>query len=334
MSDGNGFRFLKISDHKCFGVLRAGVTMTQCGKRDYARLDITIGTPEQGNLQNKTVSEYHEIISSAFQYLGNEYGIFVDTDGLKFSEMEINCTFVLEEEFYKYRRPLQLMMFLLPKSFRKITQVSNVNNEQSRFETETFYRGNSSMEVKIYDKKKHLEETISYRANDNLMRIELILKTPQKIKEVFETNLVWKLTDDKVNNFYWREFLRLFEKPYRKWQVSNRRQLCNMIAVHKARNIKFWKYNLLAECSNQEQLSQLPVLLDIDDLLEQVRVIEHGKHYTRVAKGILEQCASHDVYLRKDSLKMEEIFSKIHTVYDNYNKFKKVKIKPVCGKVA
>jgi len=337
LEDGNGFRWLKISDHKLFGVLRAGVKKTKGMKQDFTRLDIMVGDSIQGNLQNKSVNEYREIIDTVFRYLGDEYGIFVDLSPLKFSEMEINCTFALEKEFYQYHRVLQLMMFLLPKNYRKIMQVSDVNYHQYRIETETCYRGNSSMQVKIYDKQKHLEQTVSFRTDPHLMRIEFILKKPQKIKEAFSSNSVWELTDDKLQDFYYCQFLRLFETPYRKWQIMNGKMLRDMIDIHKRNNIKLWKSNLLAECSNREQLDQIPMLLDINDLLVEVRKLEKGNHFNRVARGFLRICESHNVYLQNDSKKIEEIIGKIHEVYEISQKADETDVvgqEPIHGSVA
>ena len=337
LEDGNGFRWLKISDHKLFGVLRAGVKISKRVKQDFARLDIMVGDSLQGNLQNKSVSEYKDIIEKTFRYLGDEYGIYVDLSLLKFSEMEINCTFVLQKEFYQYHRVLQLMMFLLPKNYKKIIQVLGVNSHQCRLESETYYRGNSSMQVKIYDKQKHLEQTVPVTPDLPLMRIEFILKKSQKIKEVFSSNSVWELTDEKLNDFYYRQFLRLFEAPYRKWQIMNGKMLRDKIDIHKGNNIKLWKSNLLAECSNREQLDQIPMLLDINDLLVQVRKQEKGHHFSRVAKGILGACESNEVYLQNDSLKIEEIINKIHELYERYKKANKTDLivkKPIHGNAA
>lgn len=157
LEGGSSFRWLKIEDFNLFGVMCAGTKKTKRIKQDYSRLDIVIGNKSQGNLQNMTVVEYQRIIKPIFQYLYDEYGITVNLQNLKFREMEINCTFNLKEEFYKYHRILRLMMYNLPKSFKKLGQVSGINKKEQRIETETFYRGNSSTEVKIYDKKKHLE---------------------------------------------------------------------------------------------------------------------------------------------------------------------------------
>ena len=115
------------------------------------------------------------------------------------------------------------------------------------------------------------------------------------------------MTDEKINQFYYQQFTRLFEKPYRKWQIENGNQLKNMITYHKGKNKRYWKSNLLRECSNKEQLDQIPLLLDVKDLLAQAKALDKDGHYQRVAKGILEQCNYNDVYLQNDSDKAEEI---------------------------
>lgn len=296
----------------------AGTKKTTRIKQDYARMDIFVGDGSQGNLQNKTVAEYQRMIKRIFQYLHDEYGVTVNFQNLKFSEMEINCTFELKEEFYKYHRVLRLMMFNLPKSFRKLGQVSGINKSKQRIEAETFYRGNSSTEVKIYDKKKHLEQTIQFRLEKNMMRIEFILKKSQKIKEVFRSTLVSDLTDEKINKFYYQQFTRLFEKPYRKWQVENGYQLRNMIVNHRNNHKKHWQRNLIQECSNKEQSDQLPLLLDVKDLLTQVKILDKDRHYQRIAKGILEQCSYNDIYLQNDAEKAEEIIGKVKDAYNSY----------------
>lgn len=296
----------------------AGTKKTARMKQDYARMDIFVRDKLHGNLQNKTVVEYQRMIKRIFQYLYEEYGITVNFQNLKFSEMEINCTFELKEEFHKYHRILRLMMFNLPRSFKKLGQISSINKREQRIESETFYRGNSSTEVKIYDKKKHLEQTIQFRSEENIMRIEFVLKKSQKIKEVFQSTLVSDLTDEKINDFYYQQFTRLFEKPYRKWQIENGNQLKNMITYHKGRNKRYWKSNLLRECSNKEQLNQIPLLLDVKDLLTQVKILDKDRHYQRIARGILEQCRYNDIYLQNDAEKAEEIIGKVKDAYNSY----------------
>lgn len=318
LDDGSSFRWLKIEDYNVFGVMCAGTKTMAYKKQDYSRMDIFISNTGQGNLQNQTVEEYKSKIITVFQYLSEKYGVVVDLQSLRFSQMEINCTFNLQEDFYKYHRVLRLLMFNLPQSFKKLGQVLGVNKEKQRIEAETFYRGNASMEVKIYDKKRQLEQTVQFIASENIMRIEFILKTSQKIKEAFGSSLVSSLTDAKLNEFFYKQFIRLFENPYRRWQTENGNILRNMILRHRRRNRNYWKSNLLSECANIELSNQIPVLLDVKDLLEQVKRLDEKGHYARLKEGILEQCLQHDIFLQKDADKAEEIIYKVHEAYNNY----------------
>lgn len=312
LKDGSSFRWLKIKDNKVFGTLCAGTKKTKSIKQDFSRIDILIGNVESSNLHNKTVEEYKRIVDVTFNYLYEEYGIWADIDNIRFSEMEINCTFPIQYEFRKYHRILKLMMYNLPQSYKKVGQVQGVNKNACRLEAETFYRGNASMEVKIYDKKKQLEQVRHYISEDNIMRIELILKTAQKIREVFGSTHVSLLTDEKMTLFYFQQFERLFEKPYRKWQTENGRNLKELVIQCQSQSRINWKSRLLGECSNKEQNDQIPLLLDINDLLKQIKNLDKSGHYSRVVPGLMEQCKTNDVYLQKDAEKMEEIFNCIH----------------------
>lgn len=123
------------------------------------------------------------------------------------------------------------MLFNLPKSFKKFGQFSGINNKkEGRIKAETFYCENSSIEVKIYDKKL-LEQTIQFRSEEDIIRIEFVLK----------------------------QFTRLFEKPYRKWQIENGNQLKNMITYHKGRNKRYWKsyYNDIYLQSDAEKAEEI-----------------------------------------------------------------------------
>lgn len=318
LEDGYSFRWLKIEDHKKFGVLVAGRKKGKRVKQDYSRMDITVGGECLGNLQNETVKEYKRKIERIFRYLYDEYGISVDAENIRFSEMEINCTFEVESEFYKYHRVLSLMMYNLPNYYRKLGMLQGVNKKKRRVEAETFYRGNASMEVKIYDKKKQLEEKKGVMLNENVMRIELILKKTQKIRESFGSARVADMTDEKINQFFCNQFDRLFVRPYIKWQSENGKQLRALIKKHKENDQYQWKANLFRECSNREQIDQIPVLLDVKDLLRQLKPLEHNGHFSRIEKAILKECELNAVYLESDGDKIEEIFAKVQEAYSRY----------------
>ena len=319
-ADGVSFRWLKIKDNNKFGTLTAGVKKKKQGMYAFERMEIFVGDGEAGNLQNKTVDEYKSLVIEAFEYLSSEYGIVANYDDVHFSLMEINCTFPLESEFYQYHRALRLLMYNLPSNFKKLNQVQAVNKEEHRLEAETYYRGNNTTEVKIYDKRKQLAETIYYFHSENLMRIEVTLKKPQRIKEAFKTNSLNDFTDAMINDFYIKQFERLFVNKYKKWQKENAKRLKRMIVASKVDSPVRWKSKLLRECSSREQADQIPLLLDIEDLLDQIKELDTAGHFSRTEEGIRRQCIKEDVFLQKDSAKIEEIIQKVYAAYDYHKK--------------
>lgn len=62
--------------------------------------------------------------------------------------------------------------------------------------------------------------------------------------------------------------------------------------------------------------------MDIENLLEQVKLLEKNGHYSRVKMGILNKCNVDDIYLQNDCQKLEEIIGKVHWIYKNMKKNK------------
>lgn len=320
LEDGNSFRWLKINDNRMFGTLCAGTKVYPYSKRDYEKLEITINDPGTGNLQNMTLCEYKSRVNKIFSYLYEEYGIRVETDNVKISQLEINCTFPIKEPFYKYHRVLRLMMFNLPDYYQKVMEVSKKNKEDARLEQETFYRGNKSMEIKIYDKARQLEEIKGIPCDCSLMRIEFVLKNAKKVKEVFKTNVLEEIQDGQISRYYMKQFHKLFEKRYHLWKENNRMCLQKMIIEHKAGSRKCWQRNLLNACRNYEQRDRVPLLLDINDLLEEIKKEEKQGHFKRIKASVLQKCEKDDVYLQNDTEKIQEIFTKINEAYKTSQK--------------
>lgn len=67
------------------------------------------------------------------------------------------------------------------------------------------------------------------------MRIEIVLKKPAKIKEVFGSNLLDLISDKKINDYYIQQFVKIIENKYRKWQKYNCNYLLEQITYHKNR---------------------------------------------------------------------------------------------------
>lgn len=304
---------MKIDDNKFFQSLSAGVISRTTVKVGYSTMCIALGQiSSKGNLQNETVCGYKQRIKYIFQYLREEYGVDCIDRGIEVRMMEINCTFRIKEPFYKYHRVLQLMMYNLPSRYSKVSSISKKDAKKDCLEAETFYYGNKSMQIKIYDKRQQLLQKTGYDICDPVMRIEFVLKTSRKVKEVFHTNLLSDISDEKIENYFIKQFRKLFEKPFRSWQINNRKCLRALIGKHKQNSRNQWQQNLLGELRNQEQKNHVPFLLDIDDLLKEIKALDIHRHYKKVEKSILAKCSPDDVFLQRDTEKAEEIISKIY----------------------
>lgn len=306
---------LKINDNNQFGTLTYSMKNTKYGMREYARVDMTVNDPVTGNLQNTSIETCKERIITIKEYLADKYGVFIETEEVRISKMEINVTFKIQESFFKYHRVLNLMMYNLPDYYRKISEVKKKNIKDKRMESETFYRGNNSMQIKIYDKKRQLSDTIGYSTEDELMRIEYTLLSAQKVREVFGTSRLSDIKDSQIRQYYIKQFNKLFERRYRMWRDKNQNWLYQRIVFHKKQSRNNWQINLLSECRNLEQKNQVPVLLDIEDLFEQMKLIDQSGHFSRIKRSICQKCEENDVYLQGDSNKVEEIFACVNQIY-------------------
>ena len=315
LENGEGFRNLKICDHEMFGELWAGTKKTFAMKQDFSRMDISVSNFYTCNLKNVSVEEFKQNLIEIFEYLYRRYGISVCLDNLKIRQLEINTTFKLKSTFYQYHRALKLLMFNLPKTYQKSRSICKIDKEKQRMESETFYRGNSMMEIKIYDKKKQLEESKNLKLNDEYMRIEIVLKKTQKVKEVFKSEFLEDLTNEQIVEFYYGQFKKLFEKPYRKWQRENREKLRQMILKHKGTKHPSWMNNLIRECCNIEQRDQVPFLLDVRDLFEEIKKQDKYGRYKRVIQSFNKNKVSGDVYYQNDAEKIEEIIKNVDDEY-------------------
>ena len=317
LEDGSSFAKLKIIDNKCFGTFFIGTQKRKSSYILYTRMDITIQDRNYGNLCNSTVIQYKERIIQIQQYLSDEYGIIVDINELRFSTLEINCTLEIKHDFHKYHRVLNLMMYNLPDTYGKISEYKKKDKTNARFESETFYRGNQRMQIKIYDKKRQLHDTGICSIDQNIMRIEFVLKTAAKIKEVFGTNSVNSFTNSMITNFYIYQFRKLFEHKYQIWRQRNSQQLHQMILSHKKSSPKNWQRNLLTNCRNAELQNRLPVILEIEDLFEQIKLLDKSGHYARTKASILKKLNHDDIYLLHDAQKVEEILNTVNQIYKN-----------------
>lgn len=316
LKDGHAFSRLKIVDNYMFGVCTVYMKCMNGTRFVYASMDISIGTVRETNFQNQTMEEFKLRLDTIREYLVNQYGVVADFMQATFKNLEINVTLPLKHKFKEYHRVFNLMMYnVVLRNSKPTLEFKAENKKNAEQEVTGICKKNNCLEVKIYDKARQLREQNKADLLGEYMRLEITLLTTRKIREVFGTNRVYQITNKMIEQYFEKQCRKLLIKPYEKWKEKNREQLKKIMEEHRGKSERNWKANLLKQCSNLEQKNLLPVLLDIDDLLQIMKETDRHGNYQRDKRSLLQQAELYTVYLNHDSRKFEEIFSKLQQIF-------------------
>ena len=316
LKDGHAFSRLKIVDNYMFGVCTVYMKCMNGTRFVYASMDISIGTVRETNFQNQTMEEFKLRLDTIREYLVNKYGVVADFMQATFKNLEINVTLPLKHKFKEYHRVFNLMMYnVVLRNSKPTLEFKAENKKNAEQEVTGICKKNNCLEVKIYDKARQLREQNKADLLGEYMRLEITLLTTRKIREVFGTNRVYQITNKMIEQYFEKQCRKLLIKPYEKWKEKNREQLKKIMEEHRGKSERNWKANLLKQCSNLEQKNLLPVLLDIDDLLQIMKETDRHGNYQREKRSLLQQAELYTVYLNHDSRKFEEIFSKLQQIF-------------------
>lgn len=316
LKDGHAFSRLKIVDNYMFGVCTVYMKFMNGTRFVYASMDISIGTVRETNFQNQTMEEFKLRLDTIREYLVNKYGVVADFMQATFKNLEINVTLPLKHKFKEYHRVFNLMMYnVVLRNSKPTLEFKAENKKNAEQEVTGICKKNNCLEVKVYDKARQLREQNKADLLGEYMRLEITLLTTRKIREVFGTNRVYQITNKMIEQYFEKQCRKLLIKPYEKWKEKNREQLKKIMEEHRGKSERNWKANLLKQCSNLEQKNLLPVLLDIDDLLQIMKETDRHGNYQRDKRSLLQQAELYTVYLNHDSRKFEEIFSKLQQIF-------------------
>lgn len=316
LKDGHAFSRLKIVDNYMFGVCTVYMKCMNGTRFVYASMDISIGTVRETNFQNQTMEEFKLRLGTIREYLVDKYGVVADFMQATFRNLEINVTLPLKHKFKEYHRVFNLMMYnVVLRNSKPTLEFKAENKKNAEQEVTGICKKNNCLEVKVYDKARQLREQNKADLLGEYMRLEITLLTTRKIREVFGTNRVYQITNKMIEQYFEKQCRKLLIKPYEKWKEKNREQLKKIMEEHRGKSERNWKANLLKQCSNLEQKNLLPVLLDIDDLLQIMKETDRHGNYQRDKRSLLQQAELYTVYLNHDSRKFEEIFSKLQQIF-------------------
>ena len=273
------------------------------------------------NLQNLNTMEYHARIIDVFQELAEDYGVIADYSTIKIKKLELNATFYLKEAYEKYKQPILLLMRNVPpkrygnnkgNNAVKYATWHEANIGTSEDKLETALVKNSSIELKIYNKGKHLKDIGELdKLDKDIMRVEYTIKDKRILENAFGDNLVVSLTDEKINGLFKKYFNRDVVTRYYQWAAENHRQLVDLTKKHKELYQK-WTGSFFRECRQYEATNGLPILFDINDMEKVFRELEpkSGRNAGKKFKKFKKQ-AIYETDLVGNTARVKEIISKI-----------------------
>ena len=273
------------------------------------------------NLQNLNTMEYQARIIDVFQVLAEEYGVIADYSTIKIKKLELNATFYLKEAYEKYKQPILLLMRNVPpkrygnnkgNNAVKYATWHEANIGTSEDKLETALVKNSSIELKIYNKGKHLKDIGELdKLDKDIMRVEYTIKDKRILENAFGDNLVVSLTDEKINGLFKKYFNRDVVTRYYQWAAENHRQVVDLTKKHKELYQK-WTGSFFRECRQYEATNGLPILFDINDMEKVFRELEpkSGRNAGKKFKKFKKQ-AIYETDLVGNTARVKEIISKI-----------------------
>lgn len=320
LDDGSKIAKLKVQDRR-FGYLEVSFGTSNLTKNKYIRSSLGIEvTGEFRNLQNMNCDEYRSRIYEVFQMLEQEYGIKAKHDDVRVKRLELNATFYIDEPYANYRKAILLMIRNVPaKMYQnckdnnsvKYATWSQANVRTGADELETALVKNDSIELKIYNKGKHLKDIGEMEGTDrDIMRIEYTFKNQKVLDKAFGDNRVSSLTDAKVNALYRKFFNRDILNRYKKWRAENTQQLIDLVVKHRQLN-KHWTSSFFRECREIEQTRVLPVLFSIEDMRLVFKALHKNSDVARDKFRRFKAQATYESDMFGNTKRIEEIFRKI-----------------------
>lgn len=318
----NKFNYLKIDDNE-LGTLTFGVKNKQYGIYQFSPKEMWGGT----NLVNYSAKEIHEFIEDAKIKLKDKYGLEVDFDDSEIREIELNTTFATKHKFSAYRRAITVMLFIMPYLKKDDVRSEKYRKtEEKLISSETVY--NKQLSICVYNKTKEMElaikrtgEMLVYDDNgviveNDLMRIEAKIKTPDSVTKRFHgKKRLQDLDDTLITQVFEEIFKYYFEDPYERWKKKNKDNL-RKIVRQEMKETRNWKIGVLDELRNLEQLTCIPVLLEMNDLYDIIDEFpDPSRHVGRRKRGF--KLRKNDVFLECDHQKYIEILENVKFAIKN-----------------
>lgn len=253
------------------------------GSVDYEHLNVNLpkGISDTRTNENN-ISNTSDLIKSIKavqrELEGLGFGV-VDLLGAELKEIEININIDLKKPFNEYEQVLNYLQELLP---RRLKGKTNANHKPKNKYT-GFQVGNDSINLKMYDKRKNIQDKSGQEIGRELLRIEYTLLHEQKIRDVFKTN---KLNEIVADDF---ELIRQsFQELIKADLISKLYKDMDKQLKQATREIRRYK-DTKTKLSGMEYIFDYKVL-DIEIVLGALKENTRSNHYARECKILIDRC--------------------------------------------
>lgn len=180
-------------------------------KVDYERIDLTIPnilsdtkTNEKNANTTNEIERALKIVENELKGLGFGNVNLIDAE---IKRLEMNANISLNKPFKDYERVLGYLQGLAPKRLKKgVNQTHRPSNTYTGFKV-----GNKSMCLKMYDKRENIKKKHNKDIGQELLRIEYVLESERKIKEVLKSNILSEIIENNLESVK-RAFKELLNK--------------------------------------------------------------------------------------------------------------------------
>ncbi len=306
-----GITKIVIKDNNVFSDLIIGCAFDSHDKPiEYVYLTATVTNARGCNLTNMSYSEYNRYIFKIIDYIKSTYGITLYTDFMKIDYIEINTNILLKNAFSEYNRTFRLLMSFFSGHMGKLSTYDKITNDK-KIKEESFKRGNKSIDVIFYDKAKELKDmNIPIDEELSICRIEIRLKTKDKIKSVFGSNIWNNFNDKKITEYFMEQIYYYLSEKFEKWKLTREKELKKLILCCRKKSPKIWHHLLMQEIRNKSELQMIPYILDIEQVYKAFRKLpDPNRNASRAIKSMENVSVENDIYRNNDIAKVYELLN-------------------------
>lgn len=311
---------IQISDEK-ITKLNIGIKVEKDFCKEYVLLNMSIDG-KGNNLLPLSYNDYLNKVYDTINYIYNTYGIELDIENISFKTLEINKTFILNNEWSVYEEILQVFAYLKPKRYKETKMFLDENLKQITIE-------NKSIAIKVYNKKRQLKQIKKWDSinpltfekiegftkgmnveDKGIMRIEIVLKTHKKIQQSLGDNKLNNIKQEDLEKFFDKEIMKSLVLNFDSYIEESNKKLRQIAKEEREKDIKKWVKAFFLESLGEkiDNNKNLDLVFDIEQLLNIIK--EHTKsNYSRSKKNIEYYINKHEN--KKNNLKnMDEIINK------------------------